>query len=109
MNIDRLEWHLSNWVDYMSRPSHKLGYPSRSLCIASGGGSSIDEFEIMCEESDINSAMKLDAMIDSLGNPERVAINHVWLKAKHCYPTQEYDYEMAIISLLSLAEKRGLI
>ena len=109
MERQRLEWHLENWRDYMRRPSSKLGYPSRSMVVASGGDSAVDVFEEMCESADATSAMTMDAMIDSLKTPQRVAIYHQWLKTNHYYPTQEYDYDEAISSLAKMADKRGLV
>ncbi len=108
MDIARLEWHLSNWSDYMKQPRSKLGYPSKSLCIASGGGSSDDEFENMCDEVDTQCAQAMDSIIDSISKPQRTAINHIWLKVAHHYPTQSLDYEEAIESILKLVSKRGL-
>ena len=109
MHIDRLEFHLENWADFMRKPTHKLGFPSKSLCISESSGSSDDEFEIMCEDMDMTSAIKIDSMIDSLKPPQRVAINHQWLKCSHVYPTQDMDYSDAVEALLLLADKRGLI
>jgi len=109
MNRDRLEWHMQNWVDYMQTGDSRLGYPKRSLMIASGGGGAADAFEIMCDEVDIHCAEQIDAMIDSLRPPQRIAINHHWLRVKHCYPTQEYDLEMAYTSLMAMADKRGMV
>lgn len=109
MNLDRLEWHLGNWADWMRQDSSHLGYPKRSLMIASGGGTSVDAFEIMCDEVDAKCAEQIDALIDSLRPPQRTAINHQWLKVKHHYPTQEYDLEMAYLSLSEMADKRGII
>ena len=106
MTYDRLMWHLGNWRDWMQVDAHKLGYPSRSICMVSGGASGEDEFEIMCDEVDINCAERMNSMIDSLSKPRQTAINHVWLGVKHHYPTQELDYEEALGALLILAEKR---
>lgn len=109
MNLQRLEWHLENWADYMKRDSNKLGYPQRSLCIAGGGGSVRDAFDIMCDEADIVSAKAMDSIIDSISKPQRAAINHVWLKVGHHYPTQELDYDEALTAIIRLANKRGLM
>jgi len=109
MTRDRLEWYLENW-SLMSKSTSglKLGYPSKSLMLSSGGASCDEEFEIMCEEVDMQCAEKMDGMIDSISMPQRTAINHVWLQVPHCYPTQDLDYEEAIGSLLILAIKRKL-
>ena len=109
MTLDRLEWLLENWVDWMRRDTHKLGYPAKSLMIASGGASGIDEFECMCDEADSKAASMLDAIIDSISMPQRTAINHQWLKVSHHYPTQELDLEYAYTAIIKIADKRGLI
>jgi hypothetical protein len=109
MQRDRLEYHLENWAHWMRSDREQLGYPRRSLMISSGGASSIDAFEIMCDEADAKAAKQIDALIDSLVSPQRVAINHHWLQVKHCYPTQEYDLEMAYAELISMANKRGIV
>lgn len=110
MTLDRLDWHLSNWSQWMqSSDTNRLGYPKKSLMIASGGGSSDDEFEAMCEAADVTCAIALDSIIDSITKPQRTAINHVWLKVAHHYPTQELDYEEAIFHILKIAIKRGVM
>ena len=105
----RLEWHLQNWSYYMQKDTHRLGYPSKSLCIATGGASGDDEFDIMCDEVDTQCAQAMDSIIDSISQPQRTAINHIWLKTYHHYPTQDLDYEEAIESILKLVNKRGLV
>jgi len=110
MTLERLiDFHLPNWADWMKQPASKLGYPSKSLCMSSGGGSSDDEFEHMCSEVDIKCAQSIDSIIDSLSMPQKTAINHVWLKVKHNYPTHEMDYAEALESIIRLALKRGVI
>lgn len=109
MTLDRLEWHLSNWCDWMRRDTHKLGYPAKSLMIASGGASGIDEFECMCDDADTNAASLLDAIIDSISMPQRTAINHQWLKVAHHYPTHALDIDEAYTAIIKIADKRGLI
>jgi hypothetical protein len=108
MTDERLAWHLGNWADYMKQPSSKLGYPSKSLCIASGGASGDDEFDIMCDEVDAQCAQAIDSIIDSITLPQRTAINHQWLNVAHHYPTQELDYVEALENIIRLANKRGL-
>jgi len=109
MQTDRIEWHLHNWAEYMRRPTHKLGYPSKSLCLSSGGSSGADEFEIMCDNADASSAQAIDSIIDSISQPQRIAVNHEWLKTNHHYPTHLMDYDEAIQSISRIADKRGLI
>jgi hypothetical protein len=109
MTVDRLEWLLGNWADYMKQPSHKLGYPSKSLCMSSGGASGEDEFDIMCDEVDTKCAQAIDSIIDSLSMPQRTAVNHVWLNVTHHYPTHELDLLEAQESMIRLCVKRGVI
>lgn len=106
MTYDRLMWHLENWRDWMQIWEDKLGWPSKSLCMISGGASCAEEFDIMCEEVDIHCAEAFNSLVDSLSKPRRIAIEHVWLGVAHHYPTQELDYEEALGALLILAEKR---
>lgn len=108
MTDERLAWHLGNWADYMKQPSSKLGYPSKSLCMSSGGASGEDEFDILCNEADVNVAKTMDGIIDSITLPQRVAVNHVWLNVKHHYPTQELDLEEAYKNIIKLCLKRGV-
>jgi hypothetical protein len=110
MNIDRLEWHLENWVKLMQHgDSHKLGYPSKSLCMMGGGAIGEDDSEIMGEEADTVAANALDAIIDSISLPQRTAVNHHWLGVWHHYPTQELDLDEAYTAIMKLADKRGLV
>lgn len=106
---DRIEYHLENWRDYMRRDNNELGYPSKSLVLSTGGSSGSDEFDIMCDDCDIECALTMDGIIDSISEPQRTAVNHKWLEASHHYPTQELDYEQALIEISKLADKRGLI
>ena len=108
MTLERLDWHLHNWTVFMRSTEHKLGYPAKSLCLMGGGGSSEDEFESMCEAMDMVCAHSMNGVIDSISKPQQTAINHVWLKVPHHYPTQALDYEEAIDSLIKIAIKRKL-
>ena len=109
MTLERLDWLLENWAIWMRHDAHKLSYPSKSLCMSSGGASGDDEFENMCEDADLHCAQGMDSIVDSISKPQRTAINHVWLSVAHHYPTQALDYEEAIESLVKLCNKRGLI
>lgn len=109
MTEQRLAWLLGNWADYMKQDTHRLGYPSKSVMLASGGGSCDDEFEIMCEEVDIKCAQSLDSIIDSITKPQRTAVNHIWLKVEYHYPTQDLDLAEAYDNITRLCIKRGVI
>jgi len=111
MDEQRLMWHLENWVEWMTNNAsgHRLGYPTHSLMIASGGSANSEAFELMCDESDITCAKAIDGIIDSITLPQRTAINHAWLKVKHHYPTHELDLLEAYENIIRLCNKRGLI
>ncbi len=51
MHIDRLKQILDDWARWMHAPSTKLGYPSKSLGMISGGESTSDAFEDMVSVS----------------------------------------------------------
>lgn len=104
----RLEFHLANWADYMQQPAHKLGYPSRSLCFEVGGAT-YEVSEIMCEQMDINNAMTMDALIDSLPANQSCAIHHKWLHAVYRMRDMEMAYMMALDNLMMMADRRGLV
>ena len=108
MTLDRLEWHLGNWANWMKNSTNKLYYPSKSSIFKSGGDSTIDVFEIMCEDSDMHCAKTLDALIDSLPSNQSCAIHHIWLHAVYKMRDLEQSYDAAIEKLLILANKRGL-
>jgi hypothetical protein len=76
--------------------------------MSSGGASGADEFDIMADESDKVSAKAMDGIIESITSPQKVAINHEWLKNKHFYPTHAMDLEEAYGNIMRLADKRGL-
>ena len=109
MNIDRLEWHLENWSDWMKRDTMQLGYPAKSIMIMGGGAIGADDFEILCDNADSHAASMIDAIIDSISMPQRTAINHQWLKVAHHYPTQALDLDEAYTAIIKIADRRGLI
>ena len=53
MSIERLLQILDDWALYMKSDNHKLGYPSKSLGMSSGGESTEDEFESMLSAMDL--------------------------------------------------------
>lgn len=108
MECSNINFLLEIWRDWMQQDSTRLGFPKRSLFIASGGAASDDTFDILCEESDASAARTMNAIINSISLPQRTAINHAWLKVEHHYPTQDLDYELAIENIIKLCKKRGL-
>jgi hypothetical protein len=105
MHIDRLKQILEDWALYMHTPSHKLGYPSKSLGMISGGESTSDAFEEMVSEMDITNVKTIDAIISSLPKPQKEAVYTRYLKAR-----KQVDYEhqlrLAFDNMLTMASKR---
>lgn len=112
MTLSRLYWYLENWRDYYKTNDvareMQLGYPKESLMLQSGGASSVDAFDEMCDAMEVQLAITFDALIDSLKFPHRDAIHHQWLGNAKCWPTHEMDYSDALDRLMRLAEKRGM-
>lgn len=108
MTIDRLLDILSDWASWMQQPNHKLGYPSKSAFLQSGGESTTDAFDMMVEAADLKSVMAIDSIIDSLPNSQIMAIN-----ARYLGSIKPRDYEhqldMAMDNLLTIATKRDLV
>jgi len=92
----------------MRQPSHKLGYPSKSLMLSSGGESTSEAFEHMLEDADLTSVIAINAIIDGLPNEQQAAISARYLEA-----LKPKDYESllsnAMDNLLSIATRRGMI
>lgn len=108
MTLERLHNILLDWRDMMQRPSTKLGYPSKSLGIASGNGSySNFDFEGLIESNDLDTAHRIDALIDSLPVEQREAINSKYLGSikKSNY---EINIGLAMDNLCTMADKRGI-
>lgn len=74
----RCAWHLANWAQWMRQSDFKLSYPSRAVCIGVSGSRS---FDAMVATEDTRCAVAVDAIIDGLAAPERVAVHHVHLAA----------------------------
>jgi len=74
-----LERLLSNWAEYMKTGGVKLGYPSKSLGISSGGQSVVNAFEHECEVQDENAARIMDTLVHDLPSNQRGVIYHHWL------------------------------
>jgi len=108
MTMERLLEILEDWKLWMQQPSHKLGYPSKSSCIMTGGESANDAFEIMLEESDLKTVMAVDSIIDSLPQLQIMALN-----ARYLGSIKPRDYEdnlgMALDNLLTIATRRDLV
>lgn len=104
MRIKRLMVLLEDWSIWMKHDNHRLGYPRKSLGIASGGESS-EAFDDMVGEADSKNIKTINAIINSLPREQREAIYARWLKSKKPM-YYELKLELAIDNLLSIAGRR---
>lgn len=105
MHIDRLKQILDDWARWMHTPSHKLGYPSKSLGMISGGESTSDAFEEMVGQMDMTNVRTIDAIIDSLPSKQKEAIYTRYLKTRKSL-NYEHELEIGIDNLLTIASRR---
>ena len=105
MHIDRLKQILDDWTRWMHAPNTKLGYPSKSLGMINGGESTSDAFEEMLSEMDLTNVRTIDAIISSLPKDQKDAVYARYLKTSK-YNDYEYQLELAIDNMLSMASRR---
>lgn len=105
MHIDRLKQILDDWALWHRTPSHRLGYPSKSLGMISGGESTSDAFEDMVGQMDMTNVRTIDAIIDSLPTKQKEAIYTRYLKTRKSL-NYEHELEMGIANLLTIASRR---
>ena len=74
----------------------------------SGGESANDAFEIMLEDADLKVVMAIDSIIDSLPQPQIMAINAAYLGSIKPRNFPE-NYANAMDNLLTIATKRDLV
>jgi DNA-directed RNA polymerase specialized sigma24 family protein len=105
MHIDRLKQILDDWALWMHTPSHKLGYPSKSLGMISGGESTSDAFEEMLSEMDMTNVRTIDAIISSLPEDQKDAVYARYLKTSK-YDDYETQLSLAFDNMLTIASRR---
>lgn len=76
--------------------SHRLGYPSRSLGISTGGAST--SFDDLYETMNGTHVRTLEAVIDSLEPRQKNAVMAKWIGGKP-EELQNYHYNLAIDNL----------
>ena len=112
MNLDRLEWHLDNWILHHRRGDRgiiaKHGYPSKSLMMMGGGAVGEDDTEIAGEAADANAANSIDSIIYSLKNTHIIAIECKYGVNKTRKLTHEKDLLEAKEAIIKIADRRGL-
>lgn len=105
MHVDRLKQILDDWALWMKLPSNKLGYPSKSLGMVSGGESTSDAFEDMVSDMDMNNVRTIDAIIHSLPQSQQQAIYARYLNSYKGYNYEEF-LALAFDNLLTIASRR---
>jgi hypothetical protein len=105
ISMERLLSILEDWARWMKSDNHKLGYPSKSIGMSSGGESTSEVFEEMCSAQDMSNVRTIDAIIHSLDSSQQQAIYAKYLGAKP--PLAFYwQLEMAYDNLLTIAGRR---
>lgn len=101
--MNRLLELLDKWKLYMKSDNHKLGYPSKSIGMSSGGASG--SFDDMYDEVEDDNVRTVDAVIHSLPREQQQAIYARYLKTKKPL-YYELKLEMAIDNLLTIVGRR---
>jgi len=103
MDMNRLLELLDKWKLYMRADNHKLGYPSKSIGMSSGGASG--SFDDMYDEVEDDNIRTVDAVIHSLPKEQQEAIYARYLKTKKPL-YYEIKLELAIDNLLTIVGRR---
>ena len=103
--MERLLSILEDWALFMKTDNHKLGYPSKSIGLSSGGESTSESFAEMCSAQDMSNIRTIDAIIHSLPKEQQDAIYAKYLDAKKPL-AYEWNMDMAYDNLLTIAERR---
>ena len=105
ISMERLLSILEDWALWMKTDNHKLGYPSKSIGMSSGGESTSQSFEEMCSSQDMSNVRTIHAIVHSLEQGQQEAIYAKYLGAKP--PLAFYwQLDMAYDNLLTIAERR---
>jgi hypothetical protein len=105
LSVDRLLQIIEDWSIWMKKPTHKLGFPSKSLVMMSGGASTSDSFDELMLAQDVNNIKIIDTVIHGLPRDQHEAIFHRYLSCKKPF-AYEYKLEMAIDNLLTIASRK---
>ena len=96
---------LEDWARWMKKDSHRLGYPNKTTYFLTGGESTSEVFEDMVSKSDMENIKIVDAVIDGLSNPQKIAINYRFLGGKKPL-FYEKNLDLAFDNLLIITGKR---
>lgn len=105
LTMTRLLEILDGWALWMQKSNHKLGFPSKSIGLSSGGVSTEDSFNDLIAIQDSNNIRILDTIIHNLPKEQQDALYHNYLNAKKPFAF-EYKYELALDNLLTLASRK---
>ena len=103
--MDRLLQILDDWKIYDKYYKEKLGYPSRSLGMSSGGASSNEALDHLLSDMDLQNAETLNTGINNLPAGQKAAIRHKYFKEPKPI-AYEWQWDMALDNLLTWATKR---
>ena len=105
ISMEHLLSILEDWARWMKSDNHKLGYPSKSIGMSSGGESTSEVFEDMCSAQDMANIRTIDAIIHSLPKEQQDAIYARYLDAKKPL-AYLYKLELAFDNLITIASRR---
>ena len=105
ISMERLLSILDDWALWMKSDNHKLGYPSKSIGMSSGGESTTESFSEMCSAQDMSNLRTIDAIIHSLPKEQQDAVYARYLDAKKPL-VYEWNMDMAYDNLLTMAGRR---
>ena len=105
LNTNRLLEILDGWAQWMKKPTHRLGFPSRSLVMSSGGASTEDSFNELMLTQDQDNIRIIDTLIHNLPPEQQDALYHRYLSSKKPF-AYEYKLSLAIDNLLTIASRK---
>ncbi len=105
LNTNRLLEILDGWAQWMKKPTYKLGFPSRSLVMSSGGASTEDSFDELISIQDKDNIRIIDTLIHNLPLEQQDALYHKYLSCKKPF-AYEYKLKLAIDNLLTIASRK---
>jgi hypothetical protein len=107
----RVKEALDIWAEWMQQDDTKLGYPSKSAVILSGGGAWGSFGDDLEDEVDGTMARAVDAILEGMPLSQKNAVFHFHIAAVFT-PRRtliEDDYADALVSVEVGLRKRGLV
>jgi len=100
---------MEDWADWQRGYRLKLGYPTKSAGIESGGGST--SFDDICDESDAEVMRKVDACVNDLSLIQRSAVlKRYGIAVVFRFPRENYETVLceAHVALTAAFSKKGI-